>query len=238
MKLLVISDVHANHHALEAVVAAEGDADRIICAGDLVDYGPFPGEVIDWFMAHDVLCVSGNHDKAVLDVYRSAHAEPAKREAPPYRWIHYNANRLEPHQAAYLAACPETAVFEVDGCWYLLTHQFGPAATYGTIQHLHAFDQFIEPHLAGTDPADRRVIFGHTHRQGIHYLAANRLWLNPGSLSYRRDDDPGRAAEYMTITDGNIAMKRLDYDRRPLLAAARSAPLTDPQREWALAHWS
>lgn len=69
------------------------------------------------------------------------------------------------------------------------------------------------------------MIFGHTHRRAIHYLSNHELWMNPGSISYRRPDDPSKEAHYMTITDGRIDMKSLQYDRSPLLQAALSTTL-------------
>lgn len=64
-RLLVVSDVHGNIYALEAVVEGVRGWDRIIVLGDLVDYGPRPGEVIDYLREHDALIVRGNHDHAV-----------------------------------------------------------------------------------------------------------------------------------------------------------------------------
>ena len=64
MTVLVISDVHANMQALEAVLDAEPDVDAIWCLGDLVDYGPSPNECIDVVRSLDVLCIAGNHDRA------------------------------------------------------------------------------------------------------------------------------------------------------------------------------
>ena len=52
MKLLIISDIHGNIDALEAVWAADGWADQIYCAGDLTDYGVFPKQVIAWLKEH------------------------------------------------------------------------------------------------------------------------------------------------------------------------------------------
>ena len=64
MKALIISDIHSNIFALEAIWQREHDCDVVFCAGDLVDYGPSPGEVIAWVQAHGVACVQGNHDRA------------------------------------------------------------------------------------------------------------------------------------------------------------------------------
>ncbi|MCP5099166.1 MAG: metallophosphoesterase, partial [Chloroflexi bacterium] len=56
------------------------------------------------------------------------------------------------------------------------------------------------------------LIIGHTHRQAVRYLSDTTLWLNPGSASYRRKGDPDQTAHYIVITDGNISLRRVDYD--------------------------
>ena len=66
MKALVVSDIHSNIYALQAIWEQEHDSDVIYCAGDLVDYGPFPSEVIQWVREHEVICVGGNHDAWVV----------------------------------------------------------------------------------------------------------------------------------------------------------------------------
>jgi predicted phosphodiesterase len=67
MKLLIVSDIHGNWPALQAVLQAEPDADQILCLGDLVNYGPQPVECVQW--ARQQLgpewLIQGNHDRAV-----------------------------------------------------------------------------------------------------------------------------------------------------------------------------
>ena len=53
------------------------------------------------------------------------------------------------------------------------------------------------------------MVFGHTHRQCVHILGDGMEWLNPGSVSYHRLDDPDKDARYMVITDGSIKMRSL-----------------------------
>ena len=66
MRYLIISDIHANLEALEAVVADARDAyDEVICCGDVVGYGADPDAAADWVREHARLTVRGNHDKAV-----------------------------------------------------------------------------------------------------------------------------------------------------------------------------
>ena len=61
-----------------------------------------------------------------------------------------------------------------------------------------------------------RLILGHTHRLGIRYLSDHHLWLNPGSISYRRLGDPDQTAHYATIIDGQLSLKRLSFDMAAL----------------------
>ncbi|WP_333788245.1 metallophosphoesterase family protein, partial [Methanomethylovorans sp.] len=63
MRLLIISDIHGNKEALDAVMAVSHD--EVICLGDLVDYGPSPGECIDMLMEQKIPIIMGNHDSAV-----------------------------------------------------------------------------------------------------------------------------------------------------------------------------
>ena len=56
MKALILSDIHANIHALRAIWEHEQDRDAVYCTGDLVDYGPSPREIISWVREHHVVC--------------------------------------------------------------------------------------------------------------------------------------------------------------------------------------
>ena len=71
MKILFISDIHANYPALEAVWKKESDSDMILCAGDLVDWGFYPREVLDWCRTNRVIAVAGNHDHDMIRWYEN-----------------------------------------------------------------------------------------------------------------------------------------------------------------------
>lgn len=219
MKLLVISDIHANIWALDAVLKAEKDFDLVCCAGDYTDYGIAPVEVIDRMRAlKSAYLVYGNHDIHVLNIYRSG--EWMNVKDGDYKWVHYNCERLESEEISWLSSLPETLCFEVDGWQYCIQHQFDNA--YGVIECRDAFDRFWKEKTELEDYSKkRRVIFGHTHRQCIHILDEDMQWLNPGSVSYRRPDDPDKTAHYAVITDGEIKLKRINYDRLPQFMEAR-----------------
>ena len=77
MKTLLISDIHANLTALEAVLADAGNFDAVWCLGDLVGYGPDPNECIERVAAlPNLRCVMGNHDAAALRQHRGRRLQP------------------------------------------------------------------------------------------------------------------------------------------------------------------
>ncbi|WP_409341470.1 metallophosphoesterase family protein [Paenibacillus sp. MBLB4367] len=232
MKALVISDVHANIYALEAVWKKEKDSEVVYCAGDLVDYGPFPKEVIGWMREHNAWCVQGNHDRKVSALYRDADALWSVPDGE-LMWKHDNARKLGEDDIAYLEQLPVSLQFMTDAIGYGMQHLF---VKYETIESQHGFADFWRQHTSYPvrDAMQKRLIFGHTHRRCIHVLSDEELWLNPGSVSYRRKDDPSSAAHYMTITDGRISLKSVEYDRSPLLRATKAALLRPDEREVGL----
>lgn len=114
---------------------------------------------------------------------------------------------------------PEKAYFEADGWKYGIAHQYDNS--YGTIESRYAFDQYWNASYGAECDGKRRLIFGHTHRQCIHTLGEGMEWINPGSISYRRPDDPDKTAHYAVILDGKIQLKSIAYDRTLQLAEAK-----------------
>jgi predicted phosphodiesterase len=213
MKALILADPHSNIHALVAVWRTAGGADAIYCAGDLVDYGPFPMETLNWIRSHGVLSIQGNHDHSVIHAYRKV---PNLHELPPAEtyWRHHNAQRVGEEEIQFLEGLPEVLHFELDGICYAISHAY---KNYDVIESPYAFNRHIDEKLSNhfRRPV-RRLIFGHTHRQAVHYLDDDVCWINPGSVSYRRPDDPDQTAHYATIEDGVISLRRIEYDLSPV----------------------
>ena len=213
MKTLVLSDIHSNIHALEAIWAKESDSDMICCTGDLVDYGPFPCEILAWIRSRDVLCTVGNHDLWVVKNYRAGNFIENVREEDR-TWAVHNASLLPEIDIFFLESLPEAVTFQLNGIWYGMTHMY---EAYEEIVSLHAYFSFQKSRFRDLPGKEfRHLILGHTHRQAVRYLTDQILWLNPGSVSYRRPDDPDQTAHYATIIDGMISLKRLPYDFSPL----------------------
>lgn len=219
MKILVLSDIHSNIIALEAIWAKEKDSDFTICAGDIVDYGPYPKEVIAWIQAHNVPTVQGNHELWVCMNYHQGDALPNPQNEER-GWVTFTAQQLDEADIHFLEQLPESLTFEFDDIQYGMTHL---VKGLDEIVSRHGFQAFR--HERFKDTPYERLIVGHTHRQGIRYLDNEHLWLNPGSVSYRRKDDPDQTAHYATIINGRISLNTIAYNRVPLFQAAQKIPL-------------
>lgn len=212
MKLLIISDIHSNIDSLEAILKQEKDSDIIYCAGDLVDVGFHPKEVLDCIRANGIITVKGNHDELVIQTYRSGkHLEDIPNEE--LTWPIVNARELNEEDIVFLEELPDMVQFEADGITYCMQHFY---EGYKILENHYQFSQFWL-HQTGEDvdsgPRQKRVIVGHTHRQIVAYVHNDRLWMNPGSVGYNRPDDPSIAAHYITITDGRIELKQLVHEK-------------------------
>jgi len=232
MKALILSDLHSNIYALEAIWKKEQDSDAVFCAGDVVDYGPYPCEVLDWLRAHQVHCVQGNHDAWVAQNYRQGNGL-AGIPAADREWVHLTVEQMDEADVLFLENLPQVLTFELDGIVYGLKHNF---REYNEIVSLHAYHEFrLNTFDSSLSNRISRLIFGHTHRQSVRYLSDEYLWLNPGSSSYRRKDDPDQSAHYATIIDGKISLKRLEYDISPLYHAIQQIELKEA--EMRVAHF-
>ena len=205
--------------------AREKDSDQIYCLGDLVDYGPYPREVLDWMRAHDVLSVQGNHDAWVSKRYRDGMAldnVPTEDRT----WADHNVSLLDESDIVFLEQLPETITFSADGFNYALTHIYDQ---YREIKSLQQYEEFRQNRFAGA--AYTRLLLGHTHRQAIRYLSDDLLWINPGSGSYRRPDDMDQTAHYATISDGTLSLGRISYDHRILFQVTQGLKLNENERK-------
>jgi putative phosphoesterase len=225
MRLAILADIHANWHALQAVwadVEAERP-DAVYCLGDLVGYGAFPNEVVEFIRAHAVPTILGNYDEGVgfdLDdcgcAYRTA--EERKRGDISRLW---SQGHTSPENKAFLQSLPMQIRLEESKPTLLLVHGsprkineylFEDRAT-ATFERLAA--------LAGTD----LVIFGHTHRP-YQKRVGKTLFVNAGSVGKPHDGD--RRACYALLDLGRetrVAFPRVAYDLAAAVQAVKAAGL-------------
>ena len=235
MRFLILSDIHANSTALEACLeAGRSRWERVVCLGDLVDYGPDPNEVTERVRALDPIIIRGNHDKAVTGLTDLAEFNLAAQTAA--RWTH---QQLRPENFAYLSQLPA-----------------GPASSDGlTLVHgaYHDEDEYVfspAQAMGGLIESPNEVsFFGHTHYQGgfsyragqIHVIqlkpepgpkfaalrleAGTRYLLNPGSVGQPRDSDARAAFAIADLDHQVVEFWRVPYDVAAVQERMRSAGL-------------
>jgi predicted phosphodiesterase len=221
MRIAVVSDVHANLAALEAVLAhaeQERALDEVWALGDLVGYGPRPSECIALLRAQKLLAVPGNHDLAAVGVIDTSAFNPAAAQAN--RW---NAAQLTDDDRAFLRGLERTAVrapFSLahgsmhDPVWeYVITtlaalHQFAAMTTpYGFVGHTHM------PLVIVESREDQATLGPVTEpRDGdLQRLGENRLVLNPGSVGQPRDGDSRAAYAILDSEALTVRFHRVEY---------------------------
>jgi predicted phosphodiesterase len=110
MRLGVISDVHANLLALEAVLEDMPDVDVLICLGDVVGYNPFPAECVDLVWEECDLALQGNHDREIENPERYRGNKGA------YAGLKLASKELSSQEIEYLQSLPEKREVEGSGC--------------------------------------------------------------------------------------------------------------------------
>ncbi len=217
MRILVISDIHSNSVALEAI---REKFDICFCLGDLVDYGPDPAKCVQWIIDNKAEVVRGNHDHGTahsVAVVGDTGFRYLTSVTRPLQW-----SALDTNQRKFLARLPITKRVVVDGVRYLLVH--------GTPRD--PLDEYLRKDPAAWAEQVKElevdvVCVGHSHLQFDLDAGGVRI-LNPGSVGLPRDSDP-RAA-YAIIENGkiqNIQLKRIPYDIQKAIAMNDALPLPD-----------
>lgn len=233
MRVLIISDIHANITALEAVLSDAGEVDAVWCLGDIVGYGPDPNQVIERLRdIKNFTCILGNHDVAVLGQMDSAVFNTEAR-----RSLLWQKQNVSPSNIAYLETLPKECVIQEN-----VTMAHGsprdPVWEYilNTLSARLNFDSFTTPFC----------FVGHTHLQTLFHLDAEkdlvsqyetrhgsqmqltpRAILNPGSVGQPRDRDPRSAYGIYHPETSIWEPRRAEYDIASVQARIRSAGLPE-----------
>jgi putative phosphoesterase len=215
MRILLLSDIHANRAALEAI---REDFDLCLFLGDLVDYGVEPRPCIDWVRANADFAVRGNHDHgAAQRVYVQG--------VGGFRYLTgvtrpKTLQMVTDDDRRYMAGLPTSLWLTLNGKRFFLVH-----AT-----PRDPMDEFASPdpeawkrRLQGIE-ADY-VCVGHSHVQYMLQIGKTTV-INPGSVGLPRDGDPRPA--YAIITDEGPVLKRVDYPVDEAVAALYAAKLPEP----------
>ena len=215
MRYGLISDIHANLHALETAIAAlrrEG-VDGFLCMGDLVGYGPFPNECVERVAELSAQCVAGNHDLIALDRLSEERCIPLAQQS--LRWTR---TVLRDDTRRYLAALPLRAAIGSD---IVMAHgSLDDAQEY--ITRPEQADRQLQQ-LTAEHPTARLLLLGHTHRQWS-YRPGARL-LNPGSVGQSRDRQARVRFALLDLDRDEERFFSLPYDVAACRAALRKQGL-------------
>lgn len=216
MKVALISDLHANIHALRVVLDdlnKEG-VEKILVAGDVVGYYYWPRAVIELLMTDDrFICIRGNHENILQQVL--ADDEAAQRYRRKYGSGYEICRRqLSNEQLQWLLSLPEEIRLTVAGMRFHIGH-----GTLGNTDEYLYPDAPVDELLKNYSDLEFTV-FGHTHYPFLHECN-NRYLLNPGSVGQPRD--VGGLASYIIINGDNrvVRFKRKAFDTEPVIRAAR-----------------
>ena len=217
MRILVISDIHANLTALNTVLEAAGSFDAVWCLGDVVGYGPDPNKCIDRLLQlPNLISLVGNHDAAVLDQFDLNAFNHEARQG--IRWTQSN---LSQDHRQFLLTLPERVVVEgvtlVHGSprqprWEYLLDIPTAAANFS---HFETDLCFVgHTHIPSYFEKNRET--GEITGQKLKNMAVpkiiNRMILNPGSVGQPRDHDPRAAFAIFNPETCQWKLNRIGYD--------------------------
>jgi putative phosphoesterase len=214
MRILVVSDIHANWPALAAINEPH---DVCICLGDLVDYGPDPSACVRWAMEHATYAIRGNHDHGVaqgVPVSGESGYRYLTRATRPMMW-----DALGPDERRYLLRLPLTRRLTLGGRRYLLVH----ATPRDPLDEYLFRDPKTWAQRVHNVEADV-VCVGHSHQQ-FSLCIDGVVVVNPGSVGQPRDGNP--SAAYAVIDDQKVVLKRVAYPVEETVARVEAAPFPD-----------
>ena len=207
MRIGVLSDVHSNRVAFEAVLDDLPDVDALVCAGDVVGYNPWPAACVEMVREREIPTVMGNHDRAVASGTAFRFNPMAKAG------VEHAEDRLADDQHEWLADLPDERR-EFDGRMKIVHgHPEDP-------DHYTMPEEFAPDLLGGEDV----LVMGHTHVQH-HEIYDEGVVVNPGSVGQPRDGDPRAAYAVVDLDDLSVEERRVEYDVEAVQAAVEDAGL-------------
>jgi predicted phosphodiesterase len=238
MRILVLSDLHSNATALDAVLDAAKDRwDISVCLGDVVGYGPDPNYVTERLREMGAQTIRGNHDKAVTGLMPTDDFNPVAKAA-----VDWTRAELKPEHMTWLANLPHGPL-ESDGI--VLVH----GALQDEDEYVFTPAQALDGLLDSTAGV---TFFGHTHHQGgfsyrdsllevlqirpratetfaaLRIELPRRYLLNPGSIGQPRDGDSRAAFAIADLPHQVVEFWRVPYDIAAVQARMRAAHLPEP----------
>ena len=217
MRYGVVSDIHGNLPAFEAVLDAMPAVDEFLCAGDVVGYNPWPAECVARVRDLDAATVMGNHDRAVASDTGFGFNSMATAG------VRHARENLNDDAIAWLDALPDRQTVAAGDDEILIVHG------HPDNPDRYTYPDEFEPGMLEADA--RLTITGHTHVQGVREFEEGVV-MNPGSVGQPRDGDPEAAFAVVDIdadeTDEiEVDTHRVGYDIDRVIDAVEDAGLPE-----------
>jgi len=215
MRALILSDIHANLPALEAILEKEKRYDLCLFLGDSIDYGSFPKECVRFLRDHMHLGVMGNHDNAIANNKDCGCRADFKIYAD--ETLSWHKSLLDDEDLVFLRSLPITLYFHLDGLSIYMTH----GAPDGNIYKYLREEEIGEEEIRGLEKYDL-ILVGHTHLQFKKQVGDVTI-VNPGSVGLSRENYD---ACYAVLEDGHITLHRVPYDNRRTVEKLLQSPVS------------
>jgi diadenosine tetraphosphatase ApaH/serine/threonine PP2A family protein phosphatase len=237
MRVLVISDLHANATAFEAVLACVKTRnlayDVIWCLGDVVGYGPDPNECVDILRTVPHLCLAGNHDWAVLgkldletfndNALSAIHWTRQTLKAENLRYLLARPERQEQGDYLLVHASPRRPIWEYVLDTAIAEENFAYLnQPFCLVGHTHVPLVFVK------DARNNSIRATHPeHNLPITLKRANQYIINCGSVGQPRDGDPRAAFALLDTANATWTPYRVEYDVQSVQQRMRASGLPD-----------
>jgi predicted phosphodiesterase len=228
MRVAVLSDIHSNGPALEAVLAAIGTVDQLWVLGDIVGYGPHPDAVVARLRAVGALAVQGNHDAAVLGRIATDAFNDQARIA-----VEWTARTMAPATREWLASLPDTRVegtFTLahgsprEPLWEYLLSTAVARLNLAAFDTAHCLVGHTHYPLTFREDAGQMQMLPASDGDRLH-LDERRCILNPGSVGQPRDGDPRASAMLLDTEAAAATWLRVAYAVAETQEAMRALPI-------------
>lgn len=199
MKVLFLSDIHANHIGLLTILKSIDKPDMILCAGDITGYYPFVNEVITIIKKEKIISVRGNHDDYLIN-----EKTPVGKSATVNSSVEFTKNIISAENFNYIKSLPVSLKLSIGGKEILIFHgsPWNPLEERVYLDYPH-FEKFmgIKANI---------ILLGHTHYPLIKTLGHLTL-INPGSCGQPRDYNLLSYVVWDTISN-TFTNKRIRWD--------------------------
>ena len=230
MRLAIISDVHSNIYALENVLEdiKERNVDKIICAGDLVGYAPFPNQVIDKIKEEEIPTIQGNYDDAIGNhkIACGCDYNTEKSKKIGMSSINFTGKETTEENKKFLANLPGQLELELEDKNVLLVH----GSPRRINEYLYAGSEQVQEVVAELE--EDILLCGHTHLP-YHRRIGDKDVINVGSIGRPKHGNPNSIYTIVEVTEGNVMTEFIEvaYPVEKLTTAIKESELADISTE-------